>query len=105
MRARVLLVAVCDQFSLLYSNSVLGKSTLLRTVALCTILAHLGCYVPAAVCRLTVVDRIFTRLGNVTDAIMEGKVSLFVLVYVLMFHSFAPVFHALLRLPFRALRV
>jgi len=36
-----------------------------------------GCYVPAEMCRLTPVDRIFTRLGA-TDRIMAGKCRLLV---------------------------
>lgn len=35
-------------------------------------MAQLGCYVPAEVCRLTPVDRVFTRLGA-SDRIMSGK--------------------------------
>ena len=34
-------------------------------------MAHLGCWVPADACRLSVVDRIFTRVGA-NDAIMAG---------------------------------
>ena len=50
-----------------------GKSTLLRQVAVSIILAQMGCYVPASymrylwerkmTCRLSPVDRIFTRIG------------------------------------------
>jgi DNA mismatch repair ATPase MutS len=40
-----------------------GKSTLLRSTCLAVILAQLGCRVPAEKMRLTVVDRVFTRLG------------------------------------------
>ena len=40
-----------------------GKSTLLRQTAIAVILAQIGCYVPAAKCELTLVDRIFTRIG------------------------------------------
>lgn len=35
-------------------------------------MAQLGCYVPAEVCRLTPVDRVFTRLGA-SDRIMAGN--------------------------------
>ena len=49
-----------------------GKSTLLRQTAVVTIMAQLGCYVPAEKCRLTPVDRIFTRMGA-RDNIMMGQ--------------------------------
>ncbi|XP_026761420.2 probable DNA mismatch repair protein Msh6 isoform X2 [Galleria mellonella] len=49
-----------------------GKSTLMRQVALLTVLAHLGSYVPAQECSLSVVDRIFTRLGA-SDDILSGQ--------------------------------
>lgn len=39
---------------------------------LLVIMAQLGCYVPAEVCRLTPADRVFTRLGA-SDRIMSGK--------------------------------
>jgi DNA mismatch repair protein MSH6 len=54
-----------------------GKSTLMRQVGAIVILAQLGCYVPAEMCRLTPVDRIFTRLGA-TDRIMAGESTFFV---------------------------
>lgn len=74
-----------------------GKSTLMRQVALLTIMAQIvrfvfvklilhkmlkhkkstfcylqGSYVPASSCRLTIVDRIFTRLGA-SDDILAGQ--------------------------------
>ena len=49
-----------------------GKSTLLRQVCLAVIMAQVGCYVPATSCRLTVVDRIFTRIGA-NDNILQGE--------------------------------
>ena len=51
-----------------------GKSTLMRQVGLITIMAQMGCYVPAEKCRLTPVDRVFTRLGA-SDRIMSGKIT------------------------------
>lgn len=41
-----------------------GKSTYLRQVALITILAHIGCYVPAQFASFRVVDHIFTRIAS-----------------------------------------
>ncbi|XP_053317334.1 DNA mismatch repair protein Msh6 [Spea bombifrons] len=54
-----------------------GKSTLLRQAGLLVIMAQLGCYVPAEECRLTPVDRVFTRLGA-SDRIMSGESTFFV---------------------------
>ena len=48
-----------------------GKSTLLRQACLTVLMAHLGCWVPAEACRLSPVDRVFTRVGA-NDAIMAG---------------------------------
>eukprot|EP00892_Ulva_mutabilis_P000449 jgi/Ulvmu1/10404/UM061_0088.1 len=49
-----------------------GKSTLLRSVSICCILAHVGAPVPAAALRLSPVDAVFTRLGA-TDRILSGE--------------------------------
>jgi len=54
-----------------------GKSTLLRQTCVAVIMAQIGCYVPAAACTLTPVDRIFTRLGA-SDRIMAGQSTFFV---------------------------
>eukprot|EP00079_Xenopus_tropicalis_P010511 XP_002935421.2 PREDICTED: DNA mismatch repair protein Msh6 [Xenopus tropicalis] len=54
-----------------------GKSTLLRQAGLQVVMAQLGCYVPAESCRLTPVDRVFTRLGA-SDRIMAGESTFFV---------------------------
>nr|CAH8855771.1 unnamed protein product [Trichobilharzia regenti] len=49
-----------------------GKSTLMRQAALLVILAHLGCRIPAKSCKLTPVDRIFSRLGA-SDKMLSGE--------------------------------
>jgi DNA mismatch repair protein MSH6 len=49
-----------------------GKSTLLRSACIATIMAQLGCYVPATAASLTPVDRIFTRIGA-HDRISAGE--------------------------------
>lgn len=54
-----------------------GKSTLLRQTCLIAILAQIGCYVPAAECSLTPIDRIYTRLGA-SDRILLGQSTFFV---------------------------
>ncbi|CDW86644.1 domain iii family protein [Stylonychia lemnae] len=48
-----------------------GKSTLLRATCLITILAQIGCHVPAESCELTIVDQIYTRIGA-SDRILEN---------------------------------
>lgn len=49
-----------------------GKSTYLRQVAHIVLLAHIGSFVPASNCTLSVVDRIFTRIGS-ADHLAAGK--------------------------------
>lgn len=44
-----------------------GKSTFMRQTALIVLLAHIGCYVPAARAVIGPVDRIFTRIGAADD--------------------------------------
>ncbi|QYJ85154.1 DNA mismatch repair protein MutS [Shewanella mesophila] len=44
-----------------------GKSTYMRQVALITLMAHIGCFVPAQRALLGPVDRIFTRIGAADD--------------------------------------
>ena len=44
-----------------------GKSTYMRQTALITLLAHIGSYVPAKNASISIVDRIFTRIGSSDD--------------------------------------
>ncbi|WOD10401.1 DNA mismatch repair protein MutS [Halopseudomonas pelagia] len=44
-----------------------GKSTYMRQTALIVLLAHIGSYVPAQAAELSLVDRIFTRIGSSDD--------------------------------------
>ncbi|MCL1048771.1 DNA mismatch repair protein MutS [Shewanella abyssi] len=49
-----------------------GKSTYMRQVALITLMAHIGCYVPAEHAVIGPVDRIFTRIGA-SDDLASGR--------------------------------
>ncbi len=44
-----------------------GKSTYMRQVALITLMAHIGSYVPANSASISITDRIFTRIGASDD--------------------------------------
>lgn len=44
-----------------------GKSTYMRQTALIVLLAHIGSFVPATACELSLIDRIFTRIGSSDD--------------------------------------
>ena len=61
-------MAIADaQIILLTGPNMAGKSTYLRQVAIITILAQLGSFVPAADATIGVVDRVFTRIGAQDD--------------------------------------
>jgi len=49
-----------------------GKSTYLRTMAVITLMAHVGLFVPAKEARIGLVDRIFTRVGA-SDNLARGE--------------------------------
>jgi DNA mismatch repair protein MutS len=49
-----------------------GKSTYLRQVALITILAQIGSFVPAQTAEIGIVDRVFTRVGA-SDDLVHGQ--------------------------------
>jgi DNA mismatch repair protein MutS len=46
-----------------------GKSTYMRQIALTSILAQIGCYVPASEAVLPIFDQVFTRIGAADDLI------------------------------------
>jgi DNA mismatch repair protein MutS len=55
------------QLLLITGPNMGGKSTFMRQTALIVLLAHCGCYVPAASARIGTIDRIFTRIGASDD--------------------------------------
>jgi DNA mismatch repair protein MutS len=60
------------QLMLITGPNMAGKSTFIRQVALITLLAHTGSFVPAAAARIGLVDRIFTRIGA-SDDLARGQ--------------------------------
>ncbi|MCD8373049.1 MAG: DNA mismatch repair protein MutS [Clostridia bacterium] len=48
-----------------------GKSTYMRQTALITLMAHLGCFVPAKYAEIPITDRIFTRIGASDNLISD----------------------------------
>jgi len=60
------------QIALITGPNMAGKSTYIRQVALLTLLAHTGAFLPAAEARVDLVDRIFTRIGA-SDDLARGQ--------------------------------
>jgi DNA mismatch repair protein MutS len=60
------------QIALITGPNMAGKSTYIRQVALLTLLAHTGSYIPAKAARIDLVDRIFTRIGA-SDDLARGQ--------------------------------
>ncbi|MBQ0109872.1 MAG: DNA mismatch repair protein MutS, partial [Clostridiales bacterium] len=56
-----------NRLLLITGPNMAGKSTYMRQVALCVILAQAGCFVPAAEARIGIVDKVFTRVGASDD--------------------------------------
>ena len=64
--------AATHNILLLTGPNMGGKSTFLRQTALIVILAQMGSFVPARSARLSVVDRVFTRIGA-SDNLARGR--------------------------------
>jgi DNA mismatch repair protein MutS len=59
-------------FHLITGPNMSGKSTFIRQVALLTLLAQMGSFVPAKQARIGIADRIFTRVGA-SDELNRGQ--------------------------------
>lgn len=67
----VLLDRDANQILIITGPNMAGKSTYLRQVALITIMAQIGSFVPAKDAKIGIVDKIFTRIGA-SDDISRG---------------------------------
>lgn len=60
-----------NQLLIITGPNMAGKSTYMRQVALITLMAHMGSFVPARQAHIGLVDRIFTRVGA-SDNLASG---------------------------------
>jgi DNA mismatch repair protein MutS len=61
-----------ERVALVTGPNMAGKSTILRQIGLCVVLAQMGAFVPAAEAAMGSVDRLFTRVGA-SDNLAGGQ--------------------------------
>jgi DNA mismatch repair protein MutS len=61
-----------QQIIILTGPNMSGKSAMLRQAALITLMAHMGSFVPAAEAKISLTDKIFTRVGA-SDNLSAGE--------------------------------
>ncbi len=61
-----------NRTAIITGPNMAGKSTYMRQVAIITLMAQMGSFVPASKCRIGVVDKIFTRIGA-SDDLASGQ--------------------------------
>ncbi|MDM8515995.1 DNA mismatch repair protein MutS [Desulfobacterales bacterium HSG16] len=61
-----------NQILIITGPNMAGKSTVLRQVAILTLMAHMGSFIPASYASICKTDRIFTRVGAL-DNLAQGQ--------------------------------
>ena len=61
-----------ERFMLITGPNMAGKSTIMRQIAITVVMAQVGCFVPAKSAEISLVDRLFTRIGAL-DNLYSGQ--------------------------------